>query len=75
MSIAENDNFVEDPATSLEYEVEHAVRMTWLCAKELEGYRRHNGARPILQRQMLMDDIETARDQLSRLLDDVRGVQ
>lgn len=63
-----------DPGDTLEVVLERQVNDIWLDTKELEGYRRHNGARPILMRDKLLDDLEQSRDRLSILLDDLRGV-
>ena len=57
----------------LQEEVERAARDVWLNAHDMEGYRCHRGARPFLQQPEVMDDLERARDLLSRVIDDVRG--
>lgn len=62
-----------DPDDTLEVVLERQVRDIWLDTKELEGYRRHNGARPVLMQPQLLDDLEQSRDRLSILLDDLRG--
>ncbi len=59
--------------TDLQQDVERASRSVWLDAKELNSYRRHNGAREFLRQPEVLDDIEQARDYLSHVLDDLRG--
>lgn len=64
-----------DPGETLEVVIERQARDIWYDTKELESYRRHNGARAILMRDKVLDDIEQSRDRLSILLDDLRGVR
>jgi hypothetical protein len=71
MSIAE----VMDDRCELQVEIEQTCRTVWLEAKVLESYRRHNGARRFLMQDDCLDDMEKARDYLSRVIDDMRGVQ
>ena len=59
----------------LQIEIEQLSRNVWLDAKCLDSYRRHNHARKYLTQPDCMDDIERARDFLSQVLDDVRGVR
>ncbi len=58
----------------LESEVAEACRAAWMNARTLEGYRRHGGARRFLKAPEYLDDLEKARDYISRVLDDMRGV-
>jgi hypothetical protein len=58
----------------LDAAVRSAALNAWLAARDLEAYRRHNGAKDILADQTVMDDIERARDQLSQVFDKIRGV-
>lgn len=60
---------------TLEGEVGEACRAAWMNARALEGYRRHGGARRFLKAPELLDDLEKARDYISRVLDDMRGVR
>ena len=61
--------------SDLQTGVETAVRNAWIIAREIEGYRRHRGARKFLATQFCTDEMEMARDYLSRVLDDVRGIK
>lgn len=61
--------------SALEVDVQQACKTAWLNARELEGYRRHGGARRFLKAPEMLDEIERARDYLSRVLDDMRGVK
>lgn len=63
----------EQEDTTLREAVEESVRNFWLSVRELEGYRRHLGARKFLKAQACMDDLEMGRDLASRIFDDLRG--
>jgi hypothetical protein len=68
-----DDGNFED--SDLQTATETAVRNAWIIAREIEGYRRHRGARKYLATQFCQDELELARDYLSRVLDDMRGVK
>lgn len=61
--------------TTLEAEIRHAAKTAWLAARDLESYRRHDGAKEVWADSVVMDDIERARDQLTQVFDKVRGVK
>jgi hypothetical protein len=69
------EEYSDEDFRALETEVTQVCRAAWLNARELEGYRRHGGARRYLKSPEMLDDIEKARDYLSRVLDDMRGVK
>lgn len=67
-------NVVIDPMDTTEFRVEHALNNLMDAAREINDLRRSNEARSILMRSRSREDLEMTRDQLSRVLDDIRSL-
>lgn len=65
---------VIDPMNTAEFHAEHAINNLVDAAREIDIMRRSNEARPVLQADKSMSDLELTRDRLSRILDDLRGL-
>ena len=61
--------------TTLEEDVRAACWAVKAFAKDLYGYRQHDGAQKFLTDPECMKNMEDARDYISRVFDKARGVK